>query len=146
MLVLTRKLQQQIKIGEQIIVTVLRIKGNTVRVGIQAPRDVRVVRGELPKDAAGKEAATANADSAEEAVFSIDAEMETLSESAGVEATCEVALVDAECAAGTNACPTEEGETPAPFSASHLPLRRIRNRHGAGPLKQVIASCATLAK
>ena len=48
MLVLTRKLQQQIKIGDQITVTILRVKGNTVRVGIDAPRDVRVVRGELP--------------------------------------------------------------------------------------------------
>jgi carbon storage regulator CsrA len=49
MLVLTRKLQQQIKIGEQITVTILRVKGQTVRVGIEAPRDVRVVRGELPR-------------------------------------------------------------------------------------------------
>src|SRR5262249_12920385 len=50
MLVLTRKLQQQIKIGEQITVTILRVKGNTVRVGITAPREVRVIRGELPKN------------------------------------------------------------------------------------------------
>ena len=38
MLVLTRKLQQQIKIGEEITVTILRVKGHTVRVGIEAPR------------------------------------------------------------------------------------------------------------
>ena len=50
MLVLTRKLQQQIKIGEQITVTILRVKGQTVRVGIEAPRDVRVIRGELPRE------------------------------------------------------------------------------------------------
>src|SRR5688500_12630911 len=55
MLVLTRKLQQQIKIGEEIVVTILRVKGNTVRVGVQAPREVRVVRGELPKN--GEESA-----------------------------------------------------------------------------------------
>lgn len=48
MLVLTRKLQQQIKIGDDIIVTVLKVKGNTVRIGIDAPRDVRIVRAELP--------------------------------------------------------------------------------------------------
>ena len=48
MLVLTRKFQQQIKIGDQITVTILRVKGQTVRVGIDAPRDVRVIRGELP--------------------------------------------------------------------------------------------------
>jgi carbon storage regulator CsrA len=50
MLVLTRKFQQQIKIGDQITVTILRVKGQTVRVGIDAPREVRVVRGELPPE------------------------------------------------------------------------------------------------
>jgi carbon storage regulator CsrA len=58
MLVLTRKLQQQIKIGEQITVTILRVKGHTVRVGIEAPREVRVVRGELPRDGEVGEAET----------------------------------------------------------------------------------------
>jgi carbon storage regulator CsrA len=48
MLVLTRKLQEQIRIGDHITITVLRVKGNTVRVGIEVPRDVRVVRAELP--------------------------------------------------------------------------------------------------
>lgn len=48
MLVLTRKLQEQIVIGDNIKVTVLRVKGNTVRLGIEAPRQVRVVRAELP--------------------------------------------------------------------------------------------------
>lgn len=49
MLVLSRKLNQEIVIGENVKVTVLKIKGNTVRLGIEAPRNVRVVRGELPK-------------------------------------------------------------------------------------------------
>lgn len=47
MLVLTRKLDESIRIGDDIKVTILRIKGNTIRVGIEAPRDVRVVRSEL---------------------------------------------------------------------------------------------------
>lgn len=51
MLVLTRKQDQQIQIGDNITLTILRVKGNTVRVGIDAPREVRVVRGELPKEA-----------------------------------------------------------------------------------------------
>ena len=51
MLVLTRKLQQQIKIGDNITVTVLRVSGTTVRIGIDAPRDVRVLRNELPVEA-----------------------------------------------------------------------------------------------
>lgn len=48
MLVLTRKTQEQIVIGENIKVTILRVKGNTVKVGIEAPRQVRVIRSELP--------------------------------------------------------------------------------------------------
>lgn len=47
MLVLTRRNQQQIRIGDNITVTVLRVRGNAVRVGIEAPSEVRVVRGEL---------------------------------------------------------------------------------------------------
>lgn len=47
MLVLTRKLQERIHIGENITITIVRIQGNTVRVGIEAPGDVRVVRGEV---------------------------------------------------------------------------------------------------
>lgn len=47
MLVLCRKTQQQIQIGENIVITILQIKGQTVRVGIEAPRDVHVLRSEL---------------------------------------------------------------------------------------------------
>lgn len=47
MLVLTRKLNEQIRIGDEVTITVIRVKGNTVRLGIEAPRSTRVVRGEL---------------------------------------------------------------------------------------------------
>lgn len=47
MLVLCRKSQEKIQIGENIVITVLQIKGNTVRLGIEAPRDVHVLRTEL---------------------------------------------------------------------------------------------------
>ena len=59
MLVLTRKLQEQIVIGNDIKVTILRVKGNTVRLGIEAPRQVRVVRAELPPEAASANSAEA---------------------------------------------------------------------------------------
>lgn len=48
MLVLSRKAQEQIHIGDNIRISILKIHGNTVRVGIEAPREVRVLRGELP--------------------------------------------------------------------------------------------------
>jgi carbon storage regulator CsrA len=47
MLVLTRKPQERIHIGDNITITLVRIQGNTVRIGIEAPGDVRVVRGEV---------------------------------------------------------------------------------------------------
>ena len=47
MLVLTRKADQKIIIGEEIEITIVRVRGNAVRLGINAPREVSVVRGEL---------------------------------------------------------------------------------------------------
>lgn len=47
MLVLTRKPNQKIRIGENITVTIVRVTGNTIRIGIDAPRDVRIIRSEL---------------------------------------------------------------------------------------------------
>ena len=47
MLVLTRKLMEKLFIGDDICVTVVRLEGGQVRLGIDAPRDVAVVRGEL---------------------------------------------------------------------------------------------------
>ena len=51
MLVLTRKYQEKIRIGDNITITVLRMKGKSVRLGIEAPSDVPVVRGELTFEA-----------------------------------------------------------------------------------------------
>ena len=47
MLVLTRKSNQSIMIGDEIEVSVLSILGEKVRVGIQAPRDIPVYRKEV---------------------------------------------------------------------------------------------------
>ena len=47
MLVLTRRKNQSIVIGGDIIVTVLDVKGDQIRLGITAPRDVQVYRLEL---------------------------------------------------------------------------------------------------
>ncbi len=47
MLVLTRKPGERILIGEDIRVTVVRIGPNTVRLGIEAPRGVNIVRSEI---------------------------------------------------------------------------------------------------
>jgi carbon storage regulator CsrA len=47
MLVLTRRIEEEVIIGDDIRVTVLSIQGNTVRLGFTAPRSVRVMRLEL---------------------------------------------------------------------------------------------------
>jgi carbon storage regulator len=47
MLVLTRKLMEKLFIGDDICVTVVRLEGGQVRLGIEAPREVSVVRAEL---------------------------------------------------------------------------------------------------
>lgn len=47
MLVLTRKPQEKIRIGDDITITVIKTKGQGVRLGIEAPADVSVLRGEL---------------------------------------------------------------------------------------------------
>ena len=47
MLVLTRKTNQSIMIGDDIEITVLSVSGDKVRIGIQAPRDISVFRQEV---------------------------------------------------------------------------------------------------
>jgi carbon storage regulator len=47
MLVLTRKVEESIMIAENVVVTVLSVSGGKVRLGVQAPREVPVVRKEV---------------------------------------------------------------------------------------------------
>ena len=47
MLVLSRKPGEKILIGDNVSVTIVRIGPNTVRIGIEAPRDMNIVREEL---------------------------------------------------------------------------------------------------
>lgn len=50
MLVLSRKQNERIRVGESVVVTVVRVSGDKVRIGIEAPPNVRVLRDELEDD------------------------------------------------------------------------------------------------
>ena len=47
MLILTRRVGETLMIGDDVTVTVLGVKGNQVRIGVNAPRDVAVHREEI---------------------------------------------------------------------------------------------------
>ena len=47
MFILTRRVGETLMVGDQVTVTVLGVKGNQVRIGVNAPRDVAVHREEI---------------------------------------------------------------------------------------------------
>jgi carbon storage regulator len=55
MLVLTRKLNERIVVGDNITITVVGIRGNHVRLGIEAPPEVSILREELQRFDAANE-------------------------------------------------------------------------------------------
>jgi carbon storage regulator len=59
MLVLTRKTGESIIIGDQIVVTVLEVRSDQVRIGIDAPRSVQVHREEVVRRVEGENVAAA---------------------------------------------------------------------------------------
>jgi carbon storage regulator len=58
MLVITRKVDQGIVIQDNILITVLRVDGDRVRIGISAPQDITILRQELLKQRGNGEAST----------------------------------------------------------------------------------------
>jgi carbon storage regulator len=79
MLVLTRKSNQSIMIGDDIEVSVLSIIGEKVRIGIQAPREVPVFRNEVYLEIQGERAAVATKDARAE----VDEALLELADSSG---------------------------------------------------------------
>ncbi|GAA2872162.1 hypothetical protein Acy02nite_43840 [Actinoplanes cyaneus] len=50
MLVLTRRAGESVMIGDDVVITVLEARGDVIRLGIQAPRDVQVHREEVYRE------------------------------------------------------------------------------------------------
>jgi carbon storage regulator CsrA len=119
MLVLTRKLQEKITIAGNITVTILRVKGQTVRIGIEAPREIRVVRGELPLEASQE-----LADETSAALPALSAGDEGSEEGTAMAKKLEAKL----------------------RSESRLPQRRKFDRYAQPPLKGAVSSAGVLAK
>ncbi|WP_436526037.1 carbon storage regulator CsrA [Actinoplanes sp. HUAS TT8] len=66
MLVLTRRAGESVMIGDEVVITVLEARGDVIRLGIQAPRDVQVHREEVYREL--QEANRAAASPTDEAV------------------------------------------------------------------------------
>jgi carbon storage regulator len=54
MLVLSRKQNERIRVGDSVVVTIVRVSGDKVRIGIEAPPNVRVLRDELEPETLGE--------------------------------------------------------------------------------------------
>lgn len=74
MLILTRRIGESVVIGDDIHITVLGVKGNQVRLGVNAPKDVSVHREEIyqriqfEKEAEGKSGNTAPVTDSEDSI------------------------------------------------------------------------------
>lgn len=69
MLVLSRRVGERLLIGDDIVVTVIEVRSDGVRLGIEAPRDVRVHRAEVLDAVRAANAAAVEADSGTEAAL-----------------------------------------------------------------------------
>ncbi len=138
MLVLTRKSQETIQIGQNITITIVRVKGRSVRVGIDAPRSVRVVRGELTADAAETDEAAADD---EQAVQDTPTEQPGLAPAAAMPSAGlhnRVSRLVGQLREGQASASARENPKPAASGVNRSRLVRQPSRLGPGALRTLI--------
>jgi carbon storage regulator CsrA len=134
MLVLTRKYQEKIRIGENITITVLRMKGKAVRLGIEAPGNVPVIRGEL--------AFEAPAEVSEVEFAAVDGETDEARSRSG-RLVAGIANMTSEWATDTNPTPalTRSGEK---REAAKVTFGRVSREQATNLLPKIAAGTAPL--
>lgn len=70
MLILSRKIDEKIKIGDEITLTIIEVKGDQVKIGVEAPKNVKVFRQEV-FEAIQKENKVAALDISEESLVNL---------------------------------------------------------------------------
>lgn len=50
MLILSRRIGETLVVGDNVKITILSVKGNQIRIGVEAPKEISIKRGELDED------------------------------------------------------------------------------------------------
>lgn len=118
MLVLTRKPDQKIQIGDNICITIVRVKGQSVRIGIDAPKEVRVMRTELTE---GESAETPDSQPQMETMEVALPQEQAAKESTTAKASVvSIPICDANPEQRRNPCFPKAGRTPGASCASSV--------------------------
>jgi carbon storage regulator len=140
MLVLTRKHQEKIRIGDNITITILKTRGKAVRVGIEAPADIAVVRGELASHAAACDAESTESNASRQNSLAARRERRRTPR---LEATWPTASrSDSDSAARRRQVPMEVSLQRLPRSEALNMLPRLTG--DAGPLRALVDQRATV--
>jgi carbon storage regulator CsrA len=124
MLVLTRKYQEKIRIGDDITITVLRTKGKAVRLGIEAPAEVPVIRGELAFEPAARCASTGDG----------------LAKASNQAVAAGPRCATSESTATWDAEPPHRPAQPRLAATDHVALKRVPRNKVAEVLPQIVAN------
>lgn len=146
MLVLSRKVQQKIQLGDNIVITILQVKGRSVRIGVEAPADVAVTRPEAVARSRSKMPVEARLETQQRAPEAVSSQSRARGELRGRNATGFVAKsVPATLGLFTHLERRGLATPQQPTKDKQLPpLARLSERRDAW--QQPAAACCTLER